>query len=501
LAKQHLSYIDTALLRLEDPSNPMMITGTMVFKDPVDHERLKATVACRMLGIKRFQQKVAWPRSIVGNPYWVDDTTFNIDYHVQRAILPPPGDQAVLQDVVSLLASTPLDLDKPPWQFYLVEEYGEGSALIGRIHHSIGDGMALVHVMLSLTDSDPDAPLSDGEPEIQASHSQEPLDAFFQPAIKSYNSTRRKVNTRLGKVFGLLNDPARRRELRRNGRAAAIELSKIILDGPDPNTAFTGKLGTHKRGAWSGPVSLDDVKLIRRRLGGTVNDVLLTAMAGGLRRYLDERGEDVDDLSIRAAVPVNLRPAGKEYKLGNRMGAVFLSLPISIEDPVERLHQLETRMKGHKRSMMAPMMFAVLNGLGAAPEGFANNVINSFGNRASLVMTNVKGPQQRLYMASSPLEAMMFWVPSTGPLGVGVSILSYVGEVRLGVITDVNLVPDPAAIINDFHDEFQSLLAAAQDVEEKVSFKDLSDQVDDALQKLDEVLEDDSAEQGNTTEE
>jgi WS/DGAT/MGAT family acyltransferase len=501
LAKQHLSNIDTALLRLEDPTNPMMITGAMVFKERLDYERLKTTIGCRMLGIKRFQQKVAWPRSIAGNPYWVDDPTFNIDDHVQRAILPQPGDQAVLQEVVSLLASMPLDLNKPPWQFHLVEEYGEGSALIGRIHHSIGDGMALVHVMLSLTDTDPDAPLSDGEIKIEARHSQEPLDAFFQPAIKSYNSTRRKVNSRLGKVFGLLNDPARRRELRRNGRAAAAELAKIVLDGADPKTAFTGKLSTHKRAAWSGPVPLEDVKLIRRRLGGTVNDVLLTAMTGGLRRYLCARGEETDGLSLRAVVPVNLRPAGKEGKLGNRMGAVFLTLPISIEDPVERLHQLETRMKGHKRSMMAPLMYGVLNGLGAAPKGLSNNVINSFGNRASLVMTNVKGPQQRLYMAGSPLEAMMFWVPSTGPLGVGVSILSYVGEVRLGVITDENLVPDPEAIITAFHDEFQSLLAAAQDVEEEISFKKMSDVLDETLSKLDAMIEEEVGDGGISFEE
>jgi diacylglycerol O-acyltransferase len=158
VARDYLSNIDTAMLRLEDPTNLMVITGVMVFRSPIDFERLEATLQVRLLSMKRFRQRLAWSRLGLGNPYWEDDPDFDLAYHLQRAILPPPGDQAALQDAVSLLVSTPLDLSRPLWQFHLIENYAECCALVLRFHHSIADGSALVHVMLSLTDSDPDAP-------------------------------------------------------------------------------------------------------------------------------------------------------------------------------------------------------------------------------------------------------------------------------------------------------------------------------------------------------
>ena len=156
--REHLSTIDTTMLRLEAPTNPMINMGVMTFAEPMDFYRLRATIEARLLAMRRFRQRLAWPLLGLGSPHWEDDPDLCLDYHLQRATLPSPGTQAVLQDVVSLLASTPLDLSKPPWQFHLIENYAECCALVLRFHHSIGDGMALVHVILSLTDSEPDAP-------------------------------------------------------------------------------------------------------------------------------------------------------------------------------------------------------------------------------------------------------------------------------------------------------------------------------------------------------
>ena len=497
MAREQLTNVDTALLRLEDPTNPMMITGAIIFKDPVDFERLKETIGCCLLSIERFQQKVVWSRLGLVHPHWEEDPNFDFNYHLQRTILPKPGDQAALQKLVSLLASTPLDFSRPLWQFHLVEEYGDGSALVCRIHHSIADGMALVHVILSMTECDPNDPLSKKQQEFPSIPSLDPLDSFLQPARDSFFATRRAVDAQLRKSREILANPNRVHELSTTGRDAATEIGKLIMLEHDPDTVLRGKLGTSKKAAWSAAVPLDDIKTIRRRLGGTVNDVLLTTMTGALRHYMQARGDSVDNISIRAAVPVNLRPPGKEAELSNRMGAIFLSLPVGIADPTQRLHELERRMNGHKGSMQAPLIYHLLNALGMAPGKIANSLINIFGHMATVVMTNVKGPQEQLYLAGSPIETMMFFVPSTGRLGVGVSILSYAGEVRLGVITDERLVPDPENIIAAFHAEFHSLHTLALEVEEQISFEAISLKLDDAIHKLDSMIENGAAVQAD----
>jgi diacylglycerol O-acyltransferase len=486
MAKDHLSNVDTALLQLEDPTNLMMATALMVFKAPIDFERLKATLEARLLPLDRFRQRVAWPPLGLGNPTWKYDPDFDLRYHLQRATLPPPGDQAALQDVVSLLASTPLDLSKPLWQFHLVEGYAECCALVLRFHHAIADGTALVRVILSMTESDPNPPWPTRQPHSSQRHRGNRLGALRRPARSRLRAGRRAAGAMAREGFGLLVDPSRVLDLGRTGRMAATDLARFVLLEPDPDTVLRGRLGLTKRAAWSAGIPLDDIKTIQRGLGGTVNDVLLTAVTGALRRYLQERGDPVDRISLRAAVPVNLRPPGHEGELGNRMGAVFLTLPVSIADPVSRLGEIERRMDGRKDSLEAPVIFVLLNALGMTPARIANTLVNTFGTRATAVMTNVRGPQEQLYLAGAPLDALLGWVPTTGRMGVGVSILSYAGQVRLGLLTDEGLVPDPETIIAGFHDEYEALLALAQQAEDASSSGEM-------LGTQDTTLEDDAA--------
>jgi diacylglycerol O-acyltransferase len=442
MAREYLSSIDATLLHLDDPTNPMMITVVVVLKAPISYERLKATVKTRLLTMRRFRQRLAYAGLGVGKPYWEDDPEFDLRYHLQRARLdePPPGNQGALRDAVSLLASTPLDLSRPLWQFHLIENYEECCALVMRFHHSIADGMALVHVVLSMTDSEPGAPW----PMV-------PLDGARRKG-RGCKGLWRPVRSM---------HPSHLRQLGRTGGDAALDLARFLLLKPDPDTVLRGELGVSKRAAWSTGMPLEEVKTIQQALGGTVNDVLLSIVAGALRRYLQDHSEPVDGLSLRVTVPVNMREPGREAELGNRVGAVFFDLPISIADPVCRLGEIVRRMNGRKDSYESVAFYNALRIMGQGPPPIANRLVNTFGTRATAVMTNVIGPRQQLYLAGSPLDALLAWVPTTGRMGVGVSILSYAGEVRLGVLTDEGLVPDPEAIITAFHAEFDDLLTRA----------------------------------------
>jgi diacylglycerol O-acyltransferase len=258
-----------------------------------------------------------------------------------------------------------------------------------------------------------------------------------------------------------LADLPRPAELARRGRDAGTAVKDLLLSPPDSDTALRGKPGLPKRAAWSAPIPLDSIKTIGQGLGGTVNDVLLTAMTGALGRYLRERGEPLTDVEVHALVPVSLRPGGTEAELGNRIGIVLLPLPITIVDPVDRLRALKSHMDDRKHSLEAPVVFAAMKAFGRAPSGLIRPAVDALCTRATVVVTNVKGPQQQLYLAGAPLETFMGWIPCLGGIGVGVSILSYAGQVRVGTISDEGTVSDPETILARFHDEFDALLALA----------------------------------------
>lgn len=273
--------------------------------------------------------------------------------------------------------------------------------------------------------------------------------------------------------------------------------ARLLLLWPDPKTIFKGPLGVPKRAAWSAPIPLQDVKDAGRGLGGTVNDMLLTAMSGALRRYLESRGEPVEGLNFRAVVPVNLRKAGTEEELGNKFGLVFLSLPVGISDPGDRLSDLRRRMDALKGSMEAPVAYGILNAIGAVPKPIQDIVVNMFGAKGTAVMTNVIGPQEQRFLAGAPLEALMFWVPQSGHLGMGVSILSYAGQVWVGVITDETLIPDPEVIITAFHAEFGELQEASRRAAAASRLKVVSASLGRTLATLDSVLEERRTEPGS----
>lgn len=461
-----LSPVDVAWLRMEDPTNMMMITGIFTFDQPLNFDKLKSLLATRLLHFRRFRQKIIQPKPSFLPPYWIDDETFNIDAHLHRIALPEPRNQEALQLLVNDFMSTPLDFSKPLWQFHLIENYGEGCALLCRLHHCIADGIALMQVLLGLTtDSENGNWTGFGDEEASQKTKRHRPRMEDNPVAVRIKKSRDFAKNMARRGIKTLKSPSKTLAAFQFGAESSLALANLLLLSPDPDTAFKGKLGVRKRCAWSQPISLQDVKAVGKITGGTINDVLLAATAGALGRYLRFRGEATGGLDIRAAVPVNLRPAGQELKLGNVFGLVFLSLPLGIDDPLERLAELKQRMDLIKGTPEAVVAFGILNLTGVVTIQIEDAIVNMFGKKATAVMTNVPGPRETRYFAGQPIRSIMFWVPQSGKLGLGVSIISYDGEVLIGIATDEGLIPDPENIVDAVHTEFDDLFELVRQVE------------------------------------
>jgi len=450
------SSVDAAWLRIDVPTNMALITGVMVFDEPLDLERLKITIQYRLLRYERFRQRIREDHGLRGSLRWEVDPNFDLDAHIQRIEMPEPGGLAGLQALAGHLMSTPLDRNRPLWHIHLVENMGEGSALVVRLHHCIADGMALVQVLLSLADERADAPVPEPPEEPRLTESSL-FGKIILPPLRLTNEALRLSGKFLQGSLNILDDPWYFKGIAKEGMANATALAKLLLMGTDRKTLFRGECGVAKRVTWSEPIHLEDVKAIGNAYGGTVNDVLLSAMTGALRRYLEYRQEEVDFLDIRAVVPVSIRPPEDFDKLGNRFGLVFLPLPVGLKDPIARLAVLKQRMDSIKDSREAVVAFGILTAAGFSPRQVENIIVDLFGKKGTAVMTNVPGPRKLLYLAGKPIRFIMFWVPQPGGLGLGISILSYKGEVLVGVATDAGLIPDPEEIVRGFQEEIKAL--------------------------------------------
>src|SRR5437667_387271 len=434
-----MSSVDAAWLGMEDPTNLMMVTGVLALDGNVDLKRLRALLDKRLAPFGRFHQRVVRPRLRAGILHWQDDPHFDIGNHVSHIALPTPGGDKALRDLVSELMSTALDTTKPLWHVHLIDGHDRGSVVLARIHHSIADGIALVRVMLSLTDPSPTA----APPRRRSDHANDARPIDWLPAA---------IGRGVAAGQHLLDNPSRIADVARLSAQGAYRLGRLIVLPPDPATAFKGRRGRRKRAAWATPIPLEDFKAIGTAFGATVNDVLVATATGALRRYLERRGEPTVGLSIRASVPVNLRPAADAHKLGNSFGLVFLTLPVGVVDPVKRLGSIKKAMDELKRSPEALVAYGVLNVMGLAPVEVERMGLRFFGSKATAVLTNVPGPREPLYLAGRKLDKVMFWVPQSGHLGLGISILSYAGGVMLGVATDEGRTASASFIDGTEHD-------------------------------------------------
>jgi diacylglycerol O-acyltransferase / wax synthase len=450
-----LANVDAAWHRMEEPTNRMVVTGVLVFDKPISMKQLRGLVEKRLLRFSRFRQRIVEPRGPLSVLSWEEDPDFSVEHHLATARLPGRGTEAALQSFTSELASQAFLKGRPPWKFHFVPRYQGGSALIVRLHHSIGDGLALVHVLLSMADGAP-APPEPRRREVNP----EGLLNWVRTSLAGVAEAALTLPWRASKGgLPLLSSPAR---LVRSGADAANHLAslvRLLLLPPDPHTAFKGALGRRKKLVWSRPFPLGDFKAASGATDTTVNDVLMTALAGALRRYLLGRGAVPRGLDIRAVVPVNLRPAAEAHLLGNRFGLVFLSLPLGLEDTFDRLQELHRRMLALKKSPDPAATFGLLWVMGQLPRAIFDLVVDLFGTKATTVVTNVVGPKEAISLLGVPLRQAMFWVPCAGHLGLGVSLLSYAGRVWVGVQADVGLIPHPEQILANFELELKALRA------------------------------------------
>ncbi len=450
-----LSPVDSVWYRMDRPANHVMVTSLVVLGTPVDFQRVRDVFAERLLPFSRFRSRVVERMLPTPTLYWEPDPLFDIDNHVHHVALPAPGTKDDLLALIDDLASTSIDYERPLWQVHVVDNVGGGSAVITRFHHCIADGTAMMAVSTLLLDETPDASLVPLPVKARKKRGGM-LDTLFHPT-RLVTGPAKAVGGLVQDSLDLVTHPT---DTLHKARLAAEGVGIAALTAvkmPDSAAPLHGHLTGQQRVAYSDPVPLDAVKAIGRALNATVNDVLVAGMAGALRHYLTLRGADLGQTTLRAVVPVDLRRPEKAFDLGNEFGLVFLPLPVGESRPLDRLRATKRAMDRIKRSPEAAVLLAVMSVMGRTPKTTEDLVSALFSSKAGVVFTNVAGPRRKLYLAGSPIEHMLFWVPHAIDMSVGISIFSYNGEVTLGVISDAGIVPDPHVITDRFRIEFEQL--------------------------------------------
>ncbi len=444
-----MSAADAAWFHNDGPANLAIVMGVVLTKKPLDFERVRKIYEERIVSFERFRQRVVETGFPLATPHWQDMPSFSIDQHLHHIALAAPHDEAALVELVNDLASMPLDHALPLWQAYVVDDVKGGSALITRVHHCMADGTAMMTVTQRLYDPAPGAQPLPPPRARGASIGNGAGKGLFAPAIDFIAEAARDGLALAG---------------------GAGMLMRELLRADDPPSPLKGDFALGKRVAWSQPVPIRDIKAIGKRYDAKVNDVLVAAMSGALRTYLKRRGVDVAHTTVRAMVPVDLRPPERIGKLGNEFGLVLLELAVAEARADRRLALTKARMDALKRSPEPLATKALLNLLGRGPKLLEDISNDLFGRKASVVMTNVVGPSEVLYLAGVPIERILPWAPHPGrQLGMAVSILSYRGSASLTVIGDAHLVPDPERITGEFGREFKKLQKSTKGLAERTA--------------------------------
>lgn len=416
---------------LQDRDENLMVINSVFTIDKMGVGDLRELWMERLMGEPGNYRYPRFARRIVevgGRPHWQDDPSFDVARHIVEVPEdgpdgPMPDTKEKLQDYVGRLASQPLPNDRSPWRLLFVPRFGDGgSAIISRIHHVMGDGIGLVGVLFSLMDTSP----TGGQlvPTV--------VDRGGKPPNK----------LALGATAAL---------------AGPAILAKKALWRKDRSGMHGPTLGGEKRVAWTPPIPVERVKTLKNHFGCTLNDVLVSCVAGAFRRY-SERHDGDAMAQLQVSMPVNVRSASEPPSMGNKFAAVLLSLPVDLEDPLERLAETKRRMDRLKRSVEPFSTYGIVKvTLATLPFAVSRRLLDFYADKCSCVLSNVPGPQEALYLAGRRLRAMLFWVPQRSEIGIGISILSFAGELRLGVLADTVLVPDPSELVAAFEAELDTL--------------------------------------------
>ena len=460
-AYERLSELDHSFLIYEGPNSPMHVGAVQIYEaaplrapdGTIDIERIIEYVGSRLYRIPRYRQRVQ-PAPVRSHPIWVDDPHLNLRYHVRHTRLPRPGSERILKRTCARILEQPLDLGKPLWEVWVVEGLeGDRLALVSKTHHCMIDGVSGVDLLTVLMTPQP-------------SEKVEPPPVWLArraPSALEYaaGELARGVGAPLRLADGLRrvarNEQGARDELFERLRATArLAASTVSLAAPVP---FNQPVGPHRRFDWL-PMSLDEIDAVRAKLGGTVNDVVLAVVAGAMRRYLKKaRQTDVDTLDFKVMAPVSVRDGGERGRLGNRVAAWFVPLPLAERDAVKRLaHVRETteRLKRRHEALGAETLTQALEWLGSTPISLGARLLE----RAApfnMVVTNVPGPSRPLYLLGARMLEAHPMVPLLGTLGLGIALFSYGRTLSWGFTADWELVPDLHDLVLAVEHEFARL--------------------------------------------
>jgi diacylglycerol O-acyltransferase / wax synthase len=456
---QTMSPLDASFLHIENEVTHMHIGSVGIFEGPVpEPDEVPNAIAARLPLVPRYRQKVRFVPLALGRPAWVDDPHFNPEYHVRRTALPTPGGDQELRNLVGRVMSQQLDRNKPLWEMWVTEGLDEGRwAVISKVHHCMVDGVSatdLLSVLLSSErDGSPNGP-DPWKPEPEPNAAELVAHALARRAVSPYEG----VRTALASVR------APRRVARQVVDVARGVSSLQRLVSLPPPTSLNGPIGPHRRWDWS-RARLADVKQIRAQHGGTVNDIVLSAITAGFRELLLGRDEALDGRVVRTLVPVSVRAEHERGTYDNKVSAMFAELPIGIEDPVARLRAVHSQMQELKGSGQA-VAAERLTALG----GFAPAMLLALGGRVAsrlpqravnTVTTNVPGPQRPLYLAGRRMLETFPFVPLGASVRIGVAIFSYDGNINFGVTGDRDTAPDIGVLCDGIERGISELLAGA----------------------------------------
>ncbi|HEX8970914.1 wax ester/triacylglycerol synthase family O-acyltransferase [Oryzihumus sp.] len=458
--RRRIGPVDTIWLNMDRPNNLMVIESVMFLDEAPDWDRLVDVVRRRMVErFPVFHQRPVPPRIPLGLPHWEDDPDFSLDRHVHRVTLPPPGDDAALQRLLEQQLHVPLDRAHPLWQVHLVDGYGSGAAVLCRFHHALADGIALTQVMLSLTDAAPDGDLAEEEGTVAHPRS-EGLAGVADGALSAARAGGALARQAVTGILGLTTPSGVVGAAGQVLRAGQVVDDLLLTRTPD--NPLSGTPGIHKRAVWSQPWPLADLKHVGRLAGATLNDVLLSAVAGALCRYqLDHGGVPAD---LPTMVPVNVRPLDQPLprELGNKFALVFFTFPSSIQPPLERLAETKRRMDWLKRSPEATVTFGLITAIGRTTAQLEHYVVNFFADKVIGVTTNVAGPTSVRHLAGVRISGALGWVPGSGRQTLGVSIFTYADTLRVGFMADADCVREPEKLLHAVEREVADLMSVAR---------------------------------------
>ena len=460
MSSDRLTGLDASFLHLEDGCSHMHVASVMLFEGPPPpYEDLVEAIEARLSLVPRYRQRLAFVPLGQGRPKWVDDPHLNLRYHVRSTALPSPGSEDQLKALAGRVFSQQLDRDKPLWEVWLVEGLADGQfAMLSKTHHALVDGISGVDIISVLFDTSPEpaAPPDPGSrwlPRPLPSSAQLLGEALVERATLPGEAAR--------SIRAVFRGP---RRMVAGARDAAVGVGAMAWAGlnPAPASPYNRSIGPHRRFTWV-RANLGDVKAIKDELGGTVNDVVLSTVAGALGKHLRRRGQNTDGLELKAMVPVSVRADVERGALGNRVAALMAPLPVWCHHPVARLDIVREELKGLKSGGQAVGAQVLTELSGFAPPTVMGQASRLMSRQRffNVVVTNVPGPQFPLYLAGRRMTDPFPMVPLAKNQGLGIALLSYAGKINFGLVGDFDTMWDLDDFAGDVADSLAELAAEA----------------------------------------